>query len=627
VVVTTSDNRVSGSLAFDYDEPEISVITPESLTTSGGDIVITGSNFGTNALGDATVTVGGEDCAVNPAQHTHSLLRCSVPAGQGVSLQVVVTVAGQDSNVRFFGYSNPVVDSISPSQGPTSGQFTLTLTGSSFGLVGGSVQVGSSDCSITLQEHTMVKCTASSGEGSNDVVYTLGTQISNVVTFTYAPPEIVSVSPPSAPTSGNSNLVIFGNNFGDNTPLVQIGGIACVVDTARTNHTHIVCKAPAGQGANLDVFVFVGEQSATLSGFSYLPPSIDSVTTADADTSGGLLTVTGDNFGLSGIVTVDGLPCTNDNTMARSHTVIECSFPAGAGLNVPVVVTVLGRPSDSFPFSYNIPVLDRVSPNAGPTLGGTVLTLTGSNFGPSGTVMVGDSRCFNTGAGYGDTVIECALPRGQGQDILVVVTSASGFSLEDDLQHIDYDPPTFGNAVPSNGPTSGDIPVKFTGSNFGTAATVTVDGNACDVTFQTHAEIICNLPAGSGSNLQVVIAVGGQIVTTANVFSYDAPQLAALSPSSGGTGGNTVAVLTGSSFMDVAGVVTVGGTPVTIQSWDHGRVTFLTPAGTGPDNVVELTTSLGQSATGLTFDYGSPEISTISPTEAGTGRAVSHLPV
>lgn len=75
----------------------------------------------------------------------------------------------------------------------------------------------------------------------------------------------------------------------------------------------------------------------------------------NASTSGGAsLTVTGINFGLSGLVSIGSVACP---TVTRSHTQITCTVPAGQGADLSVVVTTLGRPSPSAAFSYLPPVI------------------------------------------------------------------------------------------------------------------------------------------------------------------------------------------------------------------------------------------------------------------------------
>lgn len=59
-----------------------------------------------------------------------------------------------------------------------------------------------------------------------------------------------------------------------------------------------------------------------------------------------------------------------------------------------------------------------------------------------------------------------------------------------------YDVPRITSVSPSSADTSGGASITLAGSNFGTSATATIGGANCPVTFQTHFQIVCTVPAG-----------------------------------------------------------------------------------------------------------------------------------
>lgn len=73
--------------------------------------------------------------------------------------------------------------------------------------------------------------------------------------------------------------------------------------------------------------------------------------------------------------------------------------------------------------SFLAPVVDSVDPSTGPTVGGTTLTITGSNFGNGTevTVKIGTSSCDDAEWVSG-TEITCTSPAGIGKNFSVVVT-------------------------------------------------------------------------------------------------------------------------------------------------------------------------------------------------------------
>ena len=75
-------------------------MSPTALTMAGGSITISGSGF-SSLTGATSVAVGGVPCT-GLAMASDTSLSCTAPArasGSGVPQPVVVTVAGQASNV------------------------------------------------------------------------------------------------------------------------------------------------------------------------------------------------------------------------------------------------------------------------------------------------------------------------------------------------------------------------------------------------------------------------------------------------------------------------------------------------------------------------------------------------
>src|SRR5207247_433033 len=79
---------------------------------------------------------------------------------------------------------------------------------------------------------------------------------------------------------------------------------------------------------------------------------------------------------------------------------------------------VLAQPKSSPPPPR--PAITGISPANGPTVGGLPITLTGSNFGTSGTVTIGGKSCPTTS--YSATQVVCTLPAGQGAQVPVAIT-------------------------------------------------------------------------------------------------------------------------------------------------------------------------------------------------------------
>lgn len=92
-----------------------------------------------------------------------------------------------------------------------------------------------------------------------------------------------------------------------------------------------------GQGKNLPLTVTtVHGQTSFPFLVSYDQPVISSALPGSFPTQGGdLLTISGRNFGIFGVVTVGGQTCANTT---YTHKLVLCSMPSGVGTSKPVVL-------------------------------------------------------------------------------------------------------------------------------------------------------------------------------------------------------------------------------------------------------------------------------------------------
>jgi hypothetical protein len=361
-----------------FGQPAITSITPSSGPTKGGNIL---RLQGTGLAPGAVAVVGTRAATVLSALGSEMYVLC--PAGDGSSLQVVVIAGGMTSNAVSYSYDAPIVGSVTPAAGATSGGTIITIRGENFG-VSPSVTVGGSPSVPTSSSHSQIVCPLPPGVGANrPVLVSAGGQSSSPGRFDYSPPSIVGITPQSVPTSG-ALITITGQNFGASSPQVFIDGKSATVQNS--SHVQIVASAPPGEGAAAEVEVVAGGQSSPPALLSYLPPVISGIITppGGVPTAGGvLITIQGSNFGLAPEVTVDDLPA--PNLGGSSHSTIVCAAPEGRGSSARVRVQVRDQYTNSHAISYAPPVITNViggpTGNTIPSSGGTIITIFGSNFG------------------------------------------------------------------------------------------------------------------------------------------------------------------------------------------------------------------------------------------------------
>lgn len=206
-------------------------------------------------------------------------------------------------------------------------------------------------------------------------------QTSNSFAWRYSIPLPVSITPSNGPTNGGYTVVIQGSRY------VRML-YACVSLASLTKV--MICRQKGKKGGQLNYVPFF---------FSYCPHAC-------------LVA----SFGTSGSVTIGTLPCPQVGPW--DQTSITCSLPANAGRNQVVRVTVASQvkclslvnahvctcaarthqhrtqhPSPArshtqvstaaINFNYDAPEITDISPLTGPTGGGSLITITGINFGPS----------------------------------------------------------------------------------------------------------------------------------------------------------------------------------------------------------------------------------------------------
>ncbi len=252
-----------------------------------------------------------------------------------------------------------------------------------------------------------------------------------------------TVSPPAVSTevgvifalagSETTNVTITGTNFaaGDT---VSFGGLLAT-DVNVVSGTSITATAPRSPTVGtVDVVVtFNGQSSAKgtddlFTFYSPFSPTVRSVSPNIGRGGGGTpVTVTGSNFTAATGVSFGGVPATGLDVTSDGS--LNAVAPAGAG-TVDVTVTTPGGTSATIgvdQFSYTPgPVVTAVSPSAGPTAGGTTVTVSGDRFNGATAVHFGVTAATGLDVAS-STSLTAVAPPGTGT-VDVTVTTPDGVS-------------------------------------------------------------------------------------------------------------------------------------------------------------------------------------------------------
>ncbi len=226
----------------------------------------------------------------------------------------------------------------------------------------------------------------------------------------------------------------------------------------------------------------------------------------------------------------------------------------------------------------------RRSPASAPirarTLGGTPVTIHGTNFTGATSVTFGGSAATGITV-VNSTTISALTPAHAAGLVNVSVTTPSGTGTE--LSAYGYvvpSAPTVTGVAPNSGSTLGGTAVTITGTFFTGTTSVTFGGTAATgVTVVNDTTITATTPAHAAGLVNVRVTTPRGTGTGFNRYTYvTPPTVTGVSPNSGTAAGGTAVTITGTNFTGATSV-TFGGTAATgITVVNSTTITATTPA-------------------------------------------------
>ncbi|MDR3397961.1 MAG: IPT/TIG domain-containing protein [Pandoraea sp.] len=534
----------------------------------------------------------------------------------------------------------PVLTGVSQTSGPTTGNQTVTLSGSNF-VLGATVTFGGTAATGVVVNSTssITAITPAHVAGLVDVVVnTTGTggggggtsALASAYTFNSPLPTVTSLSPNGGSNGGGTTVTITGTGFTGATG-VKFGatpGTNVVV----LNDTTITATSPAGTSP-VDVTVTTSAGTSVVNApgdrFTYTP-TVTAVSPSSGPVGGGgSATISGTGFTNATSVTF-GANAALPYTILSDSTITVTSIPAGAAGTVDVKVsnsagTSTANANDQFTYRA-APVVTSVTPNSGAPGGGTSVRIRGSGFSTGGVPSV---RFGATSAPTftldSDTQITVTSPPAAAGTIDVTVTNNNGTSTTSMNDQFTYlGGPTISSLSVTVGSPAGGTQTRITGTGFTSTTSVTFNGaSATTFSIDSDTSITATSPAGSVGTINVVVttANGASAVGPATQFTYAAPPtVLSLSPATGSVAGGDSVTMTGTNFYNGVTTVKLGGNTATITAINSTSITVTTPAGSPGPATLRVDTPGGTSTTGAAFTYvGVPVVSSLSPAYGPTG--------
>ena len=473
--------------------PVISSLNPSSALTGSASFTLTIN--GLNFVNGSVVRWNGQDRATTFVSATQ--LTAFIPATDLLTTDpaTVVVVApppgGGTSNAVSFTINNPAptISSYSPGSAQTGGPaFTLLVTGTNFvpGAVvrfNGNTRVTSFLSATQLSAQILASDVATAGTYNLSVANPApGGGVSNVVGFPVVDPNPlprVSGLNPNFAAAGSPEVTIsvLGTRFVSNST-ARVNGAARVTTFVSESELRVTLTAAdlAAEGT-LNISVnnpAPGGGNSNVAPFSVTSPSNPEPTLASVSpnpvTVGGpafALAVTGTNFAPTSIVRVNGAdrPTTFVSTTQLTAQIPATDIAFLGTVNITVFSPAPGGGTSNavtLAVTNPLPQLTSLSPNAVPPGGGNfTLTVNGTNFVPSATVLVNGNQRFTSFVS--STQLTAVVLRediaNPGTALISVLTPAPGGGISNELQLAIGTPPVG---------FEGDVSPRPNGNNNGT---------------------------------------------------------------------------------------------------------------------------------------------------------------
>ena len=271
--------------------------------------------------------------------------------------------------------------------------------------------------------------------------------------------------------------------------------------------------------------------------------------------------------------------------------------PSGVPVNVngiTKVASVSAGGTQMLAYGEPIPTVTGVSPNVGPTTGGTTVAITGVNLAGATSVKFGANAV--TPVNVTSTGLEATAPAGTGT-VDITVTTPAGTSNPVSADHFTYEAvPAITKLSLKSGPSTGGTSVTVTGTELAGVSGVKFGSvSASTFTVVSATSITVMSPPSIGGMVDVTVSnlAGTSAITSKDHFKYT-PVVEGVAPATGSVLGGTSVTITGNGFAPGSGTTIFRfgkkkATGVVCES--STSCTMTTPAGAG---TVDVTAQVGK---------------------------------
>ncbi len=294
----------------------------------------------------------------------------------------------------------------------------LSIEGATANITGTPTTAGTYSVTVTATERA-----TPSNYGSTSFTWT----VVNVA------PTITSISRSSGPGGGGTAVKITGTRF-NHVTAVTFGSVAAESFHANKKGTKVTAYSPAESSGTVDITVTAaGGTSSPVPAdqFTYEGPAVTGVSPSVGSAAGGTsVTVSGSD--LNGVTAVQfGSVAASSFSSNRKGTKLTVVSPAQSAGTVNIVVTTPGGTSAvnaNDQFTYASPSVSSVSPDTGPTAGGTRVDIFGTELSGATAVDFGSVAATSFTVNGSGTKIVATAPGQSAGTVDITVTTPAGTS-------------------------------------------------------------------------------------------------------------------------------------------------------------------------------------------------------
>ncbi|MBP2017026.1 uncharacterized protein YegL [Symbiobacterium terraclitae] len=624
----------------DATQPEIFSISPDSGNVAGGDLVeLTGRNFAPGAR----VWFGAKEAQVSAFNGPESVVVKSPAATAPGPVEVVLeNPNGQTARVPDgFTYvvPAPVVTNVSPASGSALGGELVIIDGSNISS-GATVYFGDQPAQLVnyYGEHRVRVRTPAATRGGPVSVKVVNPDNQEGVwsgQFEYLlppAPSVTSVNPAEGLVDGGEKVTISGSNFTAGTQVYFGSQPATVQNLTATAITVVTPAAAAAGPVDVRVVDRWDQETVVPDGYTYLepapPPAVElsRVEPASGPLAGGQVAyVYGANFASDVRIYFGGAEASVLNYYGADS--VRVRTPAGAAPGPVDVRAVNPDGSEAIlPAGYTYdapppppdPTVTSISPGEGEASGGTLVTISGSDFEQGLTVWFGGAEATVVNY-YGPDRIRVRTPGSSVYgpvDVRIANPSGGETTVVGGFTYLEPPPPPVPELYslsPDIGVTRGGELVYIDGANLAKGLKVFFGGQEAEVVNYYGPERIRvrapAVPQPGVVDVRVVNPDGGEAALV-QAFTYVPPEvkITSLSPSSGPMEGGTLVVIVGAEFTQASRFYFGGIEATMVNYYGSDRVRVRAPASpvSGPVDVQVVNVDGGEFTLTGGYTYDAP---------------------